>query len=294
MNLPLELPLFLLLIPLGLIVVFRLVRQKSSLGFSSATLLKNVGISFSLTHLEKLFLSGFVITGSLILARPTRLEKTFVPVYTQARDISLVLDTSGSMTHDKLKAAVDVITGFVAGRQQDRIALFVFSSEASLDWPLSFDHETLLYRLKSVTANGGTRIAAGLIAALEHHRSYGQNPGAIILVSDGGSEISPEEKKAITDTLGQTKLYWIWISEVDAPEDQEALNFGVYVTELDGKIYRGGPSDLPEIFRQIDKLETSPVLYEEHVSTTYQFGVLPALALVSLLLAGLVHIIREI
>src|SRR3989338_6691394 len=289
----LEYTLFLLTIPLGLIAVYKLVRQNSGIGFSSANLLAGIRVRVSPLRVERVFLSIFVVASALILARPTRLEKTSVPVYAQARDISLVLDVSGSMTGENIETAKSVIAEFIEGRPGDRIALFTFNTEGFLDWPLSLDHETTIYRLKHVVVSGGTRIAAGLITGLKHQQQFGQNPGALIVISDGGSILAPEEKEAIQTALGQTRLYWIWITQKGAGEDQTALQFGVYVTDLGGKVYRGGTEDLDEIFRQIHQLEASPVLYERHVSTVYQFGVLPALALVSLALAGLVHITRE-
>lgn len=291
MNLPLEYPIFLILIPLGLVAVFRLARQKSGLGFSSAILLKGIRTGPSLLLLERLFLSIFVVVVSLVLARPIRQEKTSVPIYQEARDITLALDISGSMAGNGIKTAANVITEFVAGRPQDRIALFVFNSKAYLDWPLSLDHETLVFRLNHEIADGSTRIASGLIAGLKHQQAFGQNPGAIIVVSDGGSTVTSEERSVIEAALGQTELYWIWIG---AENDQVARQFGVYVTSLGGKVYRGELAELAGIFSEINKLEASPVLYEQRVTTIYNFGALPLLALASLLLAGLVNTIREI
>ena len=292
MNLQLELPWFLLLIPLGLVAVGKLVRQKSSLGFSSSTLLKDVGLGFPLLALEKLFLSVFVSAVSLILARPTQAVRNSVPVYQKARDISLVLDTSGSMVSQKIETATAVVSEFVAGRPQDRIALFVFNTDAYLEWPLSLDHEPLILRLNQARAGGGTRIASGVIAALEHQRRYGQNAGAIIVVSDGGSAVTSEERSAIEASLAQTKFYWIWI--VGDDYDQMAQDFGIYVTSLDGQIFRGGIEDLDEIFNQINQLEASAVLYEQRVITVYHFGALPLVALISLLLAAVVDLVREV
>ncbi len=294
MNLHLEYPVFLLFIPLGLVVVFKLVRQKSGIGFSSTTLLKGIGAGLPLLLAERLCLSVFVVAASLILARPTQLIRNTVPIYSQARDITLILDISGSMTGDNINAATSVITEFVVGRPQDRIALFVFNTAAFLEWPLSLDHETLVYRLDHADVHGGTRIAAGVIAALKHQQDYGKNPGAIIVVSDGGSDVTPQEKGAIETNLGQTQLYWIWISEKGAEDDKQAQEFALYVTSIHGKVYRGGTSDLAEIFREINQLETSPVLLEQHITSVYNFGLLPLVALVSLLLAGVMNTIREI
>lgn len=288
-----EFPIFLFLIPLGFFTIVKLVHQKSGLGFSSAALLKGVGVGFPLLRLEQLFLAVFIVSGSLILSRPIRSVKNSEPIYQQARDIAVVLDISGSMSaEERLIKAKDVIAEFVIRRPQDRVALVSFDTRAVLEWPLSVDHDALVYRLRRIGIGGGTRISVGIIAGLKHLRSLGQNPGAIIVVSDGGSEITPEEKGLIESNLGDTRLYWIWIEGGEA--DELAEQFGDYVTSLGGKVFRGQITQLGQIFSEIDQLEASPVVWQQHVTTVYRFGILPQLALISLLLAGLVNIFREV
>jgi|CXWL01.1.fsa_nt_gi hypothetical protein len=290
---PLEFPILLLLIPLGLFVVAKLVRQRSGLGFSSATLLKGVGVGLPLLRIEQLFLAIFVIAGSLILARPIRSVKNSQPVYQQARDIAVVLDISGSMTSDeKLKTAKDVIAGFIISRSQDRIALLSFDIKAFLEWPLSVDHDALVYRLRHISTGGGTRISSGIIAGLKHLRQFGQNPGAIIIVSDGSSEVTPEEKNLIESNLGTTKLYWIWIDGGES--DDLSLQFGGYIRSIGGNVFRGRVADLGRMFAEVDQLEASPVIWRQQVTTIYEFGILPQLALLGLLFAGLTNQLREV
>lgn len=293
MVIPLEYPGFLFLIPLGLIAVWKLVRQKGAIGFSS-TLLEGIRIRFSLLILERLFLAVFITSGVLILARPIQFVRNSVPVYQEARDITVVLDISGSMWEgggEKMITAVTVISEFVTNRPADRVALVVFDTYAYLEWPLSPDHGELLYRLDNVRNGGGTTIASGIIVGLRHQQQFGQNPGAIIVVSDGISTVTAEEKKAVETALGQTKLYMIWIGD---PDQQLAREFGEYLRSLGGKVYRGETEELDEFFRQIDKLEASPVAWEQQVTTVYHFGLLPLAALISLLSAALVDITREV
>ncbi len=291
MKIPLEQPWFLLFIPFGVVAVWRLVRQKGVIGFSTPLLLEGIKTQVPFLFMERLFLGIFVAVGMLILARPTELIKNSVPVYQEARDITLVLDTSGSMSGTSIETAKRVISEFVAGRPQDRIALMVFDSRAFLEWPLSPDHQPLLYRIDHVTTGDGTIIATGLIAALQHLAQYGQNPGAVIMVSDGGSDVSSKEKSTIEHALGKTKLYWIWIG---SQADELAQAFGDYVERLGGKVYKGEVRDLGAIFSEISQLEASPVVWEQHIATVYNFGVLPLVALCSLLGAGLLEMFREV
>src|SRR5258706_7602041 len=293
MLIPLEQPWFLLLIPLGILAVWKLTGQKEGLGFSSVTLLKGLNTGLSFLILERVLLSLFIVASAFILARPIQEIKNTIPVYKEARDISVVLDLSGSMDGKdgkKLKTAKDVIIKFVEARPQDRVALFVFEDIAYMEWPLSSDHQSLIARLKDVTGGGGTIISSGIIAAFEHQKTYGQAHGAVIIVSDGSSEVLPKEKEAIEAALGNTKLYWISIGE----EEPLALAFETYLKSLGGKVYQGKFEDLDKIFSEISQLESSPVVWEIHTKTVYQFGILPLIAFLSLLGVGLVEIILEI
>lgn len=296
MNILFEYPLFLLLIPAGLIAVWKLVRQKSVIGFSSASLLIGTRVRLPLLVFERIALAVFVIAGILILARPIRLERTATPVYQEARDITIALDISGSMRWgegNNLTVAIGVISEFVAARPQDRIALFVFDTASYLEWPLSVDHDIIIYRLQHLGDGGGTVISSGITDALEHQAQFGQNSGAVIVVSDGASSVSAVQKEAIENALGDTKLYWIWIVEGVAG-DPLALVFGDYVRSLGGGVYRGETEELESFFAEISQLESSPVVWENIITTEYQFGLLPLAALIGALGAGLLHLFREV
>lgn len=113
----------------------------------------------------------------------------------------------------------------------------------------------------------------------------------MIILSDGISEVKPEEKLTIKRSLGKTKLYWILIGSGD---DDLTRDFERYIKSLGGTVYLGEAADLKRIFGEISKLESSPVTMEEKVTTTYRFGILPLLAFVSLLIAGAIEMWREV
>lgn len=287
-----EQPWFLLLIPIGVIVSWKLVTQKSAIGFSSTQLLEGIKVGKTLLWFEKACFCLFLTSSFLILARPIQSVTTLVPTYKEARDIIFVLDTSTSMSSDKkIGTAVEVISEFVTSRPQDRIALVTFDTKSHLEWPLSADHEPLIFRLSRVQLGGGTKIAGGIITGLEHRSEYGQNSGAIIIVSDGVSEISQAEKNSIETLLDETKLYWILIGRED---EKLALEFARFIKGLGGDVYPGEIEQLKEILADISKLEATPVVWEEQSTTTYHFGILPALAVISLLLVGMANVLREV
>lgn len=290
MNMPFEQPGLLFLIIPGLFAVWKLVRQQNAIGFSSSELFSGVRLGWSFRTVERVFLSVFVIAGTLILARPIQIEKISVPVYKEARDITIVLDTSGSMMGEEIKVASAVVSDFADGRPNDRIALVVFDTSAYLEWPLSPDHSPLTYRLNHIVPDGGTEIARGVIAGLMHQKQFGKNPGAVIVVSDGSSDVTSEEISSMKDNLGQTKLYFVQIGK----PDYLARNVWDIVKKLGGTVYSGEISDLGSIFSEISNLETSPVVWEQHIQSTYQFGILPIVALLSFLGAGLIETMREV
>lgn len=283
---PLEYPGFLVFM-LVLFVVWRLVRQKGVIGFTVP--LAGIRLPFSLLTLERLFLGLFFTVSIVILARPIQVTKRAVSVFRDAGDIAIVIDISGSMQNERLDTAVDVIAEFVESRPGDRIALISFNDYAYLDWPLSADHEALIYRLRQLYAYAGTQIASGLIEGLTHLQELGENPGAIIVVSDGASKVKPEEKITIESALGKTRLFWIWIGD---QTDADAIAFEQYFRSLGGNVYNAEIGELSEMLTQISELEMSPVLWEQQVSSTYQFGVLQMVAIVGLILAGLVMIVE--
>lgn len=295
MNLQLQQPWFLLLIPLGLFLIWKQFRQKSGLGFSTK-LLTGLTLKLSPLQLERIFLSIFLICSTILLAQPTQSLRTSIPISQQARDIVIVVDISGSMqaTKDgsKLKTAIEVITEFANERPSDLLALITFDSKAYLEWPLSSDHQSLIYRLNHLPQGGGTVISNGFLTGLNHLQQYGHNSGAIIIVSDGASEVTFEERQAIEKKLGNTRVYWIWIK--DDTDVELAEEFGAYVKSLDGKVYQGELGQLDQFFSEISKLESSPVVWENQTVTHYYYGPLPYLSLGSLILAAILHFLREV
>jgi len=198
-----------------------------------------------------------------------------------------------SGTGGKLAMAKSVIEEFVAARPQDRVAIVTFDTRAYLDWPLSVDHRALLARLEQIEATGGTQIGQGLIAALEQLALYGNQQGAVILLSDGISGIRPEEKEEIEFLLSQTDphLYWIMIGDQNQPL---TVQFRKYIEGLGGQIYLVNPGELQEVFDKISQLEASPVVYEQDATARMEFGPLLFVLAGVLALASLLEIAKEV
>lgn len=294
LNPSFEAPFFLALIPFCILAVNKLLRQRSFIGFSSTDLFDGLTVKLKLIHFERIALSVFFTASLLILAKPTESIKTLVPINAEARDITLVVDISGSMKYsdEKINVVREVIATFVATQSQDRLGLFVFNDESYLGWPLSLDHEPLLYYLDQSVIEGGTQISEGILAGLEHQQQFAEDPGAIIVVSDGASRLTDTQKEAIENSKAETKIYWIWIA--DSHDDPAARNFGDYMRSINGTVYEARTARLAEIFAEISKLESSPITWQNKTQSRSRYGFLPWLNLISFLFASLVHLIREV
>ena len=130
-------------------------------------------------------------------ARPQWLgEPMGLPV--AGRDLMLALDISGSMEQEdyevngravsRLAAVQAVATRFVQRRNQDRLGLIVFGSQAYLQTPLTFDGATVATMLnEAVIGLAGRETAIGDAIALAIKRLREQHDGqrVLILLTDG-------------------------------------------------------------------------------------------------------------
>lgn len=236
--------------------------------------------------------------GALIvaLARPVN-EHVSRDVTCEGIDIVLSMDISGSMLArdfqpDRLTAAKQIASEFVADRTGDRLSVVAFAGEAYTQCPLTSDQatvQTMLSRLRSGVIDDGTAIGNGLGTAINRLRESGAKSKVVILLTDGVNnrgQISPHMAAEIAAELG-IKVYTIGVGRRGtAPYPAQDI-FGNMTTvmaevEIDEELLRdiasttGGEyfraennNALAEIYDQINTLEKSEVqvteytLYEE-------------------------------
>jgi len=110
----------------------------------------------------------------------------------QPRDIMLVLDISGSMADqdkiNQLKRSVNLLCSELLKQGGgDRVGIAVYSSDASLLSPLSFDIAHVNQLVQGVQENGMTNISAGMTIGrteLEHNGRSGAGR-LMVLLTDG-------------------------------------------------------------------------------------------------------------
>jgi Ca-activated chloride channel homolog len=201
-------------------------------------------------------------------------------------DIVMALDVSGSMLAmdlqpDRLEAAKEVASEFIAGRPNDRFGLVIFSGETFTQCPLTTDHDVIRNLFKDVKSGmieDGTAIGDGLATSVNRLKDSKAVSKVIILLTDGINNMGSLDPLSSADIA---KLYGIRIYTIGVGTEGKApypvqTPFGVqtqYVdvqideellqnvaNQTDGKYFRAtSNSKLREIYGEIDKLEKSKI-----------------------------------
>jgi len=214
-------------------------------------------------------------------ARPqTFAESIGVPV--TGRDLLMCIDISGSMRETDLYAGntratrmavvKQVAQEFVERRTGDRIGLIMFGSEAYVQTPLTYDHETVQHFLAEAVvglAGRSTAIGDAIGLGVKRLRDQPDNSRVLILLTDGANSagaVDPLEAAKVAASSG------IRIHSIGVGSDQSGsgfgMQFGTQRSELDeatlkeisdvtgGQYFRArNQQELANIYEQIDKLE---------------------------------------
>ena len=266
-------------------------------------------VRYYLRHLPAVLRIVALVLLIVALARPQSVEHE-TKTNTEGIDIVLAVDISGSMLArdfqpDRLTAAKEVASQFVANRQGDRIGLVVFAGEAFTQTPLTTDQaslQTLLGRLRSGVVEDGTAIGNGLATALNRLRESDSKSKVVILLTDGVNNRGHIAPLTVADIAKEQniKVYTIGVGRngtapypVFDERGRELYTVDMKV-EIDEKMLReiadktGGEyfratdkTSLERIYAQIDKMEKSKVEKVDitHVHEEYLLFVLVAIAL---------------
>jgi Ca-activated chloride channel family protein len=325
-------PLFLLLIPLILAGAYILRRRKikASLIFSTDRLFKQVRPSLKVFLSKNIYLLRIIalMVIAVALARPqSPLEES--KIKTEGIDIVLALDVSTSMLAEdftlhgkrvnRLKAVKDVVRNFIQGRENDRIGLVAFAARAYIVSPLTLDYNWLLENLERTKIGmieDGTAIGLGLVSSLNRLKDTKAKSKVVILLTDGRNNaggISPSLAAQTAKSLG-IKVYTIGAGTKElAPYPAEDF-FGnkVYqsikididedtlidlAAKTDAKYFRATDTkSLRKIYREIDKMEKTPMEEKGYLEYKELFTIFLRIALALILLeVGLANtILRRI
>lgn len=252
-------------------------------------------LRYWLRHLPIVLRLGALAAIVVALARPVDVHSSSETT-TDGIDIVLAMDISGSMLArdfqpDRLTAAKQLASEFVADRSGDRLSVVAFAGEAFTQCPLTSDQAsvaTMLSRLRSGVVDDGTAIGNGLATAVNRLRESGSKSKVVVLLTDGVNnrgQISPVMAAEIARDLG-IKVYTIGVGSrgkapfpavdmfgntsyvmADVEIDEELLRR--IATTTGGEYFRAEDNEaLKEIYSRINTMEKSDVQVTSY--TTYE------------------------
>ena len=174
-------------------------------------------------------------------------------------DIVIALDISGSMLArdfqpNRLEAAKNVASEFIAGREFDRMGLVIFSAESFTQCPLTTDRAVLLnlfHNIESGMIEDGTAIGLGLANAVSRLKDSEAKSKVIILLTDGENnrgEIAPITAAEIAKTFG-IRVYTIGIGTIGTAPFPVQTPFGVQMRDIEVKIDEKNPANNCQSYR---------------------------------------------
>lgn len=306
--------LFLALIPVIAWYVFRQKKLHASLQVSSTRNLEHLPLTWKhyLRHLLFATTLGVLSLLIVVLARPQSSEN-WENVQTEGIDIVMTIDVSTSMLArdlkpDRLEAAKEVATQFIAGRPYDRIGLVVFSGESFTQCPITTDHPVVINLLRNTETGvleDGTAIGNGLATAVSRLKESKALSKVVILLTDGENnrgEIPPLTAAEIAKTYG-VRVYTIGVGTIGTAPYPMQTPFGVRIQDVQvkideeslqsiaditgGKYFRATSNDkLKMIYEEIDALEKSKIEVKEFSKKQEEFQKY-ALTAMLLLVAGI-------
>ncbi len=263
-----------------------------------------------LRHLPLVLRMFAVALVVLVLARPQS-SSSYSDSNTEGIDIVLSVDISGSMEAvdfkpNRLEAAKNVATKFIAGRPNDNIGLVVFAGESFTQCPLTTDHAVLINLLADIRTGmlaDGTAIGMGLATAVSRIKESKAKSKVIILLTDGMNNygaISPEKAAELAQTFG-VRVYTIGVGTQGVAQIPVQTALGVRMQEMEvkidevllqsiadktgGKYFRAtNNKSLEAIYGEIDEMEKTIMEVRHYTQRTDEYFPYALAALVLLML----------
>lgn len=216
-------------------------------------------------------------------ARPQWVGES-IQLPTEGRDLLLAVDISGSMeTADmtidnkqlrRIDAVKFVVGDFVERRENDRLGLILFGSQAYLQAPLTFDRATvgkLLQEAELGFAGQKTAIGDAIGLAIKRLRDRPAKSRVLILLTDGANtagEVDPKQAADLAAIAG-IKIYTVGVGademvqetffgrrRVNPSADLDETTLSYIAEQTGGRYFRAkGPEDLIRIYQKLDELE---------------------------------------
>lgn len=280
--------LFLLYIPLIIWYIKRNSMTNPTLQFSTISPFKKLPKSYKEYLRHFLFILRLCAIGCLIivLARP-QIKDHWRSSTVDGTDIVISMDISSSMLAkdfkpNRLEAAKDVASKFVAKRESDNMGLVIFAAEGFTGVPMTTDRSILISYINGLELGlleDGTAIGDGLSMAINRIKTGKAKSKSIILLTDGSNntgivapitaaEIAKKHNIKVytigvgsngealyptSNTFGQITYSYQKVV-IDEPTLKEIANI------TGGKYFRATNNNvLDDVFSEIDKLEKTKI-----------------------------------
>ena len=204
-------------------------------GFSFRTGVELIKVTVTVTDRNGRFVPGlrrddFVVYEDGKPVEVTHFDSERVPV-----SLGLVMDTSGSMSGEKMTTAKSAVERFLHRLldESDEVFLYQFESQATLVQDWTTDRRAVSRALDRIQARGGTALYDAAAEAVPLAQSGSQRKKAVVIISDGNDTNSQIDAPAVQQLIRETEVL-------------------VYAIGIDGRggssvTVRSGPSWLPPI-----------------------------------------------
>jgi mxaC protein len=220
-------------------------------------------------------------------------------------DKAVAASRSVGKDNSKRRIANKYLLAFVNKRPDDRFGFILFSNKALDILPLTYNKDSVRATIKASSLGKGlseTNIAKALIKAAEmYSKQHYRGSRTVLLVSDGGQEMTAEEKQTITALYKQENLslYWIYMGQIrglalniqnndhawaaDRPEKKlhaffESINIPYRVFETDSVTSFSATMDT------IDKQQNQTLIVEELIPQESKSATFLWVAMIAMLL----------
>lgn len=240
----------------------------------------------------------------LLLDRSRSMDSPFA-VKTQAAAVSVGGDNS------KRSVARDYLTEFVKNRPDDRFGFVFFSTKAINLLPLTYDKESILATINANALGKGlseTNMAEALLSSARMFEGQAYRGSRIVLlVSDGGQQLSTEAKEQISRLYKEMNLsiYWIYLKSNQEMSLQEGENDNLLWADIPerklhkffqsvGVPYRafeaGSLEAFAEAMAEIDRQHYQTLIVEETLPHEPKSDLLLWIAMMAMLLLAASHL----
>lgn len=204
-----------------------------------------------------------------------------VPTQRPPVDIALVIDTSGSMSGEKIEHARMAATSLLESlRDGDIVSVYTFSTAVTQIAPPTVIHPTtradLIQRVSVIQPMGSTNLFDGLRAG---EASMAQAPPShpvrrVVVISDGMANVGPSTPEELGQVAAQGTEYGAQVTAIGVGLEYDERTLAALAVRSSGRLYHlERPAQMASILREELELLGHTVATEAFIEVTPAAGV---------------------